>query len=149
MGITDPLTKQMHVKMSGCPNGCGQHHVADIGFHGAATKAPGGQVPAYELFLGGSYDEGDSRIGLRVRGRIPAKRTPDALKRIVGYYEENRNEGELFRDFVVRVTPKAFAPLVEEFKETRELNRESIDAYMDWDKTIIYKMERGEGECSI
>ena len=149
MGITDPLVKQMHVKMSGCPNGCGQHHVADIGFHGAATKAPGGQVPAYELFLGGSYDEGDSRIGLRVRGRIPAKRTPDALKRIVGFYEENRNEGELFRDFVVRVTPKAFAPLVEEFKETRELNRESIDAYMDWDKTIIYKMERGEGECSI
>ena len=50
---------------------------------------------------------------------------------------------------MVRVTPKAFAPLVEEFKETRELNRESIDAYMDWDKTIIYKMERGEGECSI
>ena len=67
----------------------------------------------------------------------------------MGFYEENRNEGELFKDFVVRVTPKAFAPLVEEFKETRELNRESIDAYMDWDKTIIYKMERGEGECSI
>ena len=149
MGVTDPLVKQMHVKMSGCPNGCGQHHVADIGFHGAATKAPGGQVPAYELFLGGSYAPGDSRIGLRVRGRIPAKRTPDALKRIIGFYEENRNDGELFRDFVVRVTPKAFAPLVEEFKETRELNRESIDAYMDWDKTIIYKMERGEGECSI
>ncbi len=149
MAITDPLTRQMHVKMSGCPNGCGQHHVADIGFHGAATKAPGGQVPAYELFLGGSYDDGDSRIGLRVRGRIPAKKTPDALKRIVGFYEENRNEGELFKDFVVRVTPKAFAPLVEEFKETRELNRESIDAYMDWDKTIIYKVERGEGECSI
>ena len=149
MGVTDPLVKQMHVKMSGCPNGCGQHHVADIGFHGAATKAPGGQVPAYELFLGGSYAPGDSRIGLRVRGRIPAKRTPDALKRILGFYEENRNEGELFRDFVVRVTPKAFAPLIDEFKETRELNRESIDAYMDWDKTIIYKMERGEGECSI
>lgn len=149
MNITDPLTKQIHVKMSGCPNGCGQHHIADIGFHGAATKAPGGQVPAYELFLGGSYHEGDSRLGLRVKGRIPAKRTPDALRNIIGYYEQNRLDDELFKDFVVRVTPKAFEPLIEDLKETRELNRDSIEAYMDWDKTIIYKMERGEGECAV
>ena len=53
----DPLIKKMHIKMSGCPNGCGQHHIADIGFHGAAAKGPGGQVPAYELFLGGSFDD--------------------------------------------------------------------------------------------
>ena len=78
MGVTDPLTKQMHVKMSGCPNGCGQHHVADIGFHGAATKAPGGQVPAYELFLGGSYAPGDSRIGLQREG--PHPRQEDARR---------------------------------------------------------------------
>ena len=71
------------------------------------------------------------------------------MKQIVAYYEKNRNAGELFRDFVVRVTPQAFEPIIAELKETRELNRDSIDAYMDWDKTIIYKMERGEGECSI
>ena len=75
---SDPLVSQMHVKMSGCPNGCGQHHIADIGFHGAAAKGPGGQVPAYELFLGGSYDNGDARIGQRVKTKVPAKRMPDA-----------------------------------------------------------------------
>ena len=61
----DALIRKMHIKMSGCPNGCGQHHVADIGFHGAAAKGPGGQVPAYEMFLGGGFENGDTRIGLR------------------------------------------------------------------------------------
>ena len=146
---SDPLVKQMHVKMSGCPNGCGQHHIADIGFHGAATKGPGGQVPAYELFLGGSYDEGDARIGLRVKTKVPAKRAPEAVKRVLAYYQEQRNEGELFKDFAARVGPEAFEPILAEFKEIPELNRENIDSYMDWDKTVIYKLERGEGECAV
>ncbi|MGD9935331.1 MAG: nitrite/sulfite reductase, partial [Dehalococcoidia bacterium] len=54
LGITDPLTSQVHVKMSGCPNGCGQHHLANIGFHGAAMKVGDQQLPAYHVFLGGS-----------------------------------------------------------------------------------------------
>jgi sulfite reductase beta subunit-like hemoprotein len=53
MGELDPLVENMHIKASGCPNSCGQHHIASIGFHGAVMKGPGGQVPAYELFLGG------------------------------------------------------------------------------------------------
>ena len=149
MDTSDPLVRQMHVKMSGCPNGCGQHHVADIGFHGAAAKAPGGQVPSYELFLGGSYEGGDPRFGQRVRGRVAAKNVPVALQEIIGLYKEQREDGERFKDFVVRVGPKTFEPIMAEHRETRELNRESIETYMDWDKTVIYKMERGEGECAI
>jgi len=149
MEIKDPLIKQMHVKMSGCPNGCGQHHIADIGFHGAAMKAPGGQVPAYELFLGGSYDEGDVRMGQRVKARVPAKSMPEALKSMLAFYQEQRNDGELFKDFVERVGAKSFEPMLAEFKEVRELNRATIGSYMDWDKTVIYKLERGEGECAL
>jgi len=149
MDIADPLMRQMHVKMSGCPNGCSQHHVADIGFHGAATKAPGGQVPAYELLVGGSYDGGDARMAQRVKARIPSKQVPAALKKVLEFYRTERQEGEAFKDFVQRVSPSAFEPIVAEFKEERELNRDSIDAYMDWDKTIIYKLERGEGECAL
>jgi len=149
MEIEDPLMRQMHVKMSGCPNGCAQHHVADIGFHGAATKAPGGQVPAYELLVGGSYDGGDARMAQRVKARIPSKQVPEALKKVLEFYEAEREEGEEFKDFVQRVSPAAFEPIVAGFREERELNRDSIDAYMDWDKTIIYKLERGEGECAL
>ena len=66
----------MHIKASGCPNSCGQHHIASIGFHGAVMKGPGGQVPAYELFLGGrSTESGGTKVGERVKARIPAKGT--------------------------------------------------------------------------
>ena len=146
---SDPLIRKMHVKMSGCPNGCGQHHIADIGFHGAAAKAPGGQVPAYEMFLGGSYEDGDTRIGLRVKTKVPAKRVPEALKVVMGHYQKNRNEDEPFKDYVARVGPETFEPLLADFKDLPELGRDTIEQYMDWDKTIIYKLDRGEGECSV
>ena len=149
IGDEDPLVKKMHIKMSGCPNGCGQHHIADIGFHGAVMKAPGGQVPAYELFLGGSYDEGDARFGQRIRARVPAKRVPEAVGAVIGYYKDNRDDGEEFKDFVLRMGKKNFEPIFQGFKETRELDRESLPAYMDWDKTAKYMLERGEGECAI
>jgi len=149
MNISDPLTKQMHVKMSGCPNGCGQHHIADIGFHGAAMKATGGQVPSYEVFLGGSYDNADSRIGQRVKARVPAKLMPEAVRKILAYYQEARNDGEPFKDFVARVGAGSFEPILVDFKNVGDLSRDTINSYMDWDKTVIYKMERGEGECAI
>ena len=149
MNIDDPLTRRMHVKMSGCPNGCGQHHVADIGFHGAASKAPGGQVPAYELFLGGSYEEGDTRIGLRTKTKVPAKRVPDAFEKVLHFYWAQRREGEEFKDFANRLGPAQFEPLLKEFNEVGELNRETLHDYIDWDKTVKYKLERGEGECAV
>ena len=149
LNTSDPLVREMHVKMSGCPNGCGQHHIADIGFHGAAAKAPGGQVPAYELFLGGSYDEGDARIGLRVKTKVPAKRVPEAVRAVIAHYQQDRNDGEAFKDYAARVGAATFEPILAGFKEVPELGRDTIEQYMDWDKTIIYKLERGEGECSI
>ena len=145
----DPLIKKMHIKMSGCPNGCGQHHIADIGFHGAAAKGPGGQVPAYELFLGGSFDNGDTRIGQRVKTKIPAKRVPEALTKIISQYKIDRTNNELFKDYVVRVGAENIEPILEEFKEIPELNKESLDYYIDWTKTAKYQLERGEGECAV
>ena len=149
LDTSDPLIRQMHIKMSGCPNGCGQHHIADIGFHGAAAKGPGGQVPAYELFVGGSYDGGDSRFGLRVKTKIPAKRMPDALRKVLGHYTSERNDGEFFKDFVARVCAESFEPVLAEFKELPELSRETLGQYIDWDRTVKYAVERGEGECAV
>ena len=145
----DPLIRQMHIKMSGCPNGCGQHHVADIGFHGAAAKGPGGQVPAYEMFLGGGFENGDTRIGLRVKTKVPAKSMPNALRKVLDFYKAERAEDEIFRDFAARVGPESFEPLLAEFKEIPELNRDSLDMYIDWSKTVKYILERGEGECAV
>lgn len=145
----DPLVRRMHVKMSGCPNGCGHHQIGDIGFHGAASKGPGGQVPAYELFLGGSYDAGDPRFGQRVKARVPAKKVPDALKQVISYYRQNRSDGEAFKTFVERVGTEPFEKMIADLADLPELNRESLPMYMDWEKTIKYVLERGEGECAV
>ena len=150
MDLSDPDVSSLHIKASGCPNSCGQHHIANIGFHGAVMKAPGGQVPAYEMFLGGNYDDGNVRVGHRVKARVPAKKAPDALKRILAYYKESRSQGEKFNDFVDRV---GVAPFEEIFGQLKEeigpLDRDHINTYMDWGKTVLYKLERGEGECAV
>ena len=145
----DSLVRQMHIKMSGCPNGCGQHHVADIGFHGAAAKGPGGQVPAYEMFLGGGFENGDTRIGLRVKTKVPAKSMPHALRKVLDFYKSEREDDEIFRDFAARVGSASFEPILAEFKVIPELNRDSLDMYIDWSRTAKYILERGEGECAV
>ena len=151
MDDIDPLVEKMHIKASGCPNSCGQHHLASIGFHGAVMKGPGGQVPAYELFLGGrSTEEGGTKVGDRVKARIPAKRAPEALKTVLDYYLANRKDGEEFSPFIERV---GIAHFEEEFgklkAEVGPLDRENIQSYMDWGKTVVYQLERGEGECAV
>ena len=150
MDLSDPDVSSIHIKASGCPNSCGQHHIANIGFHGAVMKAPGGQVPAYEMFIGGNYDDGDVRVGHRAKARVPAKKAPDALKAIVAFYTGKRNAGEKFNDFVDRVGIAPFEEIFTQFKEEiGPLDRDHINTYMDWGKTVVYKLERGEGECAV
>ncbi|MBM3925894.1 MAG: nitrite/sulfite reductase [SAR202 cluster bacterium] len=152
--LEDPLVKQMHVKISGCPNGCGQHHVADIGFHGAAMKgANGQQVPSYELFLGGFYGGrsiDDTTYGQRVpRLKVPAKRVPELVTKITRQYHQDRQPDETFNQYLKRVGVAPITKLVEEFSQIPDLNGHTQELYMDWEKTIAYKVERGEGECSV
>ena len=76
MEIVDPLTRAIQIKMSGCPNGCGQHHIGTIGFYGASLKVGGRQMPAYIPHIGGRAANGDVAFGKRLKSRLPAKRVP-------------------------------------------------------------------------
>ena len=147
--MEDPLIKQMHIKMSGCPNGCGRHHVSDIGFHGAFIKGPGGgQIPAYEVFLGGSHENADMRFGVRPRGKIPAKKVTEAVFHLLRYYKDNREDGELFKDFAHRLGREPFEEIIKEYQDVGPLNKANLEHYIDYDKSVLYVMERGEGECA-
>jgi sulfite reductase beta subunit-like hemoprotein len=149
MAIDDELTTRIHVKMSGCPNGCSQHHIANIGFYGAAMKVGGRQLPAYIAHLGGSYEDGDVAMGKRLKARIPAKRVPDAVERWVRHYEAERREGELFNDFVERVGTEDFEKLVSDLSMPVEFGPEHISHFIDWDRKELYEVVRGEGECAV
>ena len=130
LDTSDAQVKKMHVKASGCPNGCGQHHIASIGFHGAAIKgASGQQVPAYEVFVGGNATgtEGPIRIGQRVRGRVPAKLAPEFIERVLDFYTRERESAdERFLDFVDRVGPDAFSPLLADLQQVGPLGKDTI-----------------------
>jgi sulfite reductase beta subunit-like hemoprotein len=149
MQIEDELTRRIHVKMSGCPNGCSQHHIANIGFYGAAMKVGGHQVPAYIPHLGGNYEGGNVVMGTRLKSRIPAKRVPDAVERWVRHYEANRNDGEVFNAFVERVGADQFEGLVKDLSMPVEFGPEHITHFIDWSRKELYEVVRGEGECAV
>ncbi|MBI2872625.1 MAG: nitrite/sulfite reductase [Chloroflexi bacterium] len=151
MGIQDPLVKALHVKVSGCPNGCGQHHIANIGFHGAASKGDGrNQVPSYEVFLAGHYGDGAmAGIGKRLKAKVPAKRVPRLVREFIGHYQAHRQEDEPFNAFVERVGLQPFEEIASRHSPPGPLTRENIATYIDWGKTVLYKVERGEGECAV
>jgi sulfite reductase beta subunit-like hemoprotein len=146
--LEDPLTKKIHIKMSGCPNGCSRHHIANIGFYGAAMKFDNHQVPGYIIMLGGNYDDGRPRIAERLDVRVPAKRIPDAVERFIRYYQANRQEGEEFNNFVDRVGLAAFEQLIKDLSVPVKYDDEHKHEFIDWNRTGLYKLERGEGECA-
>ena len=89
--------------MSGCPNGCGQHHLGAIGFYGASIKVGEHTIPAYIPHVGGVFEGGKVAFGQRLKLRLPAKRVPEAVERWIRHYEANRREGEEWGAFVQRV----------------------------------------------
>jgi sulfite reductase beta subunit-like hemoprotein len=91
------------IKISGCPNSCGQHHVADVGMTGLMVKgADGVERPHYSLRVGGGVGA-DAHIGDRLDGRVPEEDTPRVIAAIARHYVADRGEGESFREFVARV----------------------------------------------
>jgi sulfite reductase beta subunit-like hemoprotein len=146
--IEDPLTQNIHIKISGCPNGCGRHHIANIGFYGAALKFDKHQVPGYIIMLGGNYDDGRPRIGQRLDVRVPAKRIPDATERFLRHYQTTRREGERFNDFIDRVGVDEFEALIKDLSVAVKFDDEHKQEFIDWNRSGLYKLERGEGECA-
>ena len=131
MEIGDPLTRRIHIKMSGCPNGCGQHHIADIGFYGASIKVGDRTIPAYIPHVGGVYEGGEVRYGQRLKARLPAKRVPEAVERWVRFYESERADGEPFREFVDRVGAQEFEQQVKDLTMPIEFNLENMNHFID------------------
>jgi sulfite reductase beta subunit-like hemoprotein len=149
MNIEDPLTRRIHIKNSGCPNGCGQHHIADIGFYGASIKVGDHTIPAYIPHVGGTYEGGEVRYGQRLKARLPAKRVPEAVERWVRFYETERADGELFRAFVDRVGTPAFEQQVKDLTLPVEFSLENMNHFIDWSREAPFEVQRGEGECAV
>jgi sulfite reductase beta subunit-like hemoprotein len=149
MDITDPLSRQIHVRMSGCPNGCSQHHIASIGFYGASIKVGEHTIPAYIPHIGGTADGGIVEYGARLKLRLPAKRVPEAVERWIRMYEAERNEGEPFLTYAGRVTKTRFEDEVKDLTLPVEFSLDSMNQFIDWNRSAPFEVIRGEGECAV
>jgi sulfite reductase beta subunit-like hemoprotein len=149
MEITDELTRRLNIKISGCPNGCGQHHVASIGFTGASIKVGDHTIPAYIPHVGGVFEGGEVKFGTRLKLRLPSKRIPDAIERWVGHYEANRAEGEEWNAFVERVGTGELEALVKDLSMPVDFGLETMNQFIDWNRNVPFEVIRGEGECAV
>ncbi|HEY8517182.1 MAG TPA: nitrite/sulfite reductase [Candidatus Binatia bacterium] len=106
---------QFHVKISGCPNSCGQHHIGDIGLTGMMVKGEDGvERPHYSILVGGGVGEGRTRIGKRLFGRFPEDEAPRVIVALARLFEKDRIPGERFGEFVDRVGTDALDRVAQE-----------------------------------
>jgi sulfite reductase beta subunit-like hemoprotein len=141
----DPQVQRLSIKASGCPNACGHHWIADIGFYGNARKVDGREIPYYQMLLGGGFDEqGIMRFGLAVQS-IPARLAPAAVTRILDHFLAHRESGESFRQYILRLRVETFREMTAEFAKPAELFPE---IYLDWGDEQAYSLQLGRGECA-
>jgi len=140
-----PELRKLSIKISGCPNSCGQHWISDLGFYGNARKINGKEVPYYQMLLGGGEDEtGVMRFGLAVQS-IPARLAPQAVQRVLEHYLEVRQEGETFWQYVMRHKVEFFRQKIADLVKPAEL---SPEMYQDWGDEEAYSLKLGRGECA-
>lgn len=149
LAIEDPLARRIHIKMSGCPNGCSQHHIANIGFYGASIKVGEHTIPAYVAHIGGQYEGGEIAMGTRLKVRLPAKRVPDAVERWLRFYLDERAGDEAFNAFAGRVGSTAFEDRVRDLAMPVEFGLETMNMFIDWNRNGPFEVVRGEGECAV
>jgi len=144
--LDDEALKNLTIKISGCPNSCGQHHIADLGFHGSSSELNGHAVPHYTVMVGGRTAEGVAEFGQRL-GMIPAKRVPEATKRLLTLYRDERQPNERFREWVNRA---GIARLKQEMDAFRTLPpfEQAREMYEDLGAFGEFKLEVGKGECA-
>jgi sulfite reductase (ferredoxin) len=143
----DPLVNDIRIKISGCPNSCGQHHIADIGFYGMAIRVGDRQVPAFQLMLGGS-GQGEGRLA-KVTMKIPARQIPDAVEKLIDTYVEERTDGEQFGQWYERAGVPHVQEVLAQYKVVPEFNQDPM-AYVDWGQSKFFTLDdMGEGECAV
>jgi sulfite reductase (NADPH) hemoprotein beta-component len=135
------------IKISGCPNGCGQHHVGSIGFQGSVRKVAGRAVPQYFVLVGGGCtDEGVAHYG-KVVAKVPVHRLIEATDRLLELYRTQRAGEENLGAFFRRVPPAVATEALKDL--TLLLPNEMTDTdLVDLGETQVFNPEVMDGECS-
>ena len=143
----DEAVQNLHIKISGCFNSCGQHHVADLGFYGVSRKMAGYAVPHFQVVLGGEWGHNGGSYGMPVMA-IPSKHIPEVVTRLVDRYASGRKEGEAFKDFIKRIGKAELKNLLDDLSHA-PADPADRSIFTDWGDPREYSLEdMGVGECA-
>ncbi|HVU14916.1 MAG TPA: hypothetical protein VHD90_26760, partial [Phototrophicaceae bacterium] len=142
-----PAVRELKIKVSGCFNSCGQHHIADIGFFGNSRRSGNYLVPHFQLVLGGKWKDNGGSYGVAV-GAVPSKRVPEVLEAITNRFANERGEGESFQAWIGRLGKKEVRAMIEPFQNVPAYETDPA-YYTDWKDTREYSLgDIGVGECA-
>jgi sulfite reductase (ferredoxin) len=143
----DAAVRGLHIKISGCFNSCGQHHIADLGFYGVNRNKNGYTVPHFQLVLGGQWEHNAGAYGLAI-GAVPSKNIPETVDRITSRYLEERQAKETFHAYAKRIGKAALKSMIDDltFVPTHDTDP---SMYVDWSDAREYTIgDIGIGECA-
>lgn len=133
------------IKISGCMNSCGQHGLAQIGFHGSSFKVGTNVVPALQVLLGGgTKGNGEGRIAEKII-KVATKRAPDVLRKIFDDFENNATEGEYFNSYYDKKGKDYFYQLLKPLGDNTSLSDSDL---IDWGAEEKFQTAIGVGECA-
>jgi len=143
----DEAVQNLHIKISGCFNSCGQHHVADLGFYGVSRKMGGYAVPHFQLVLGGEWGHNVGSYGLPVMA-IPSKNIPQVVTRLTERYVSGQKNGEHFRDFIKRIGKVELKNMLDDLTRP-PADKTDRSFFRDWGDPREYSLgDLGVGECA-
>jgi sulfite reductase (ferredoxin) len=152
---TDDSLRDATIKISGCPNSCGQHEIATIGFFGGATRMNSAMVPTYTMLLGGSAGE-HGELGRAVM-RVPAKRVIDVVLKIIELYKQQKSGNETLHQWVVSITKGKGSGSIKNLEDLKAAIAQAVqlpepdkdpDAYMDYGSDARFSAKTARGECA-
>jgi sulfite reductase (NADPH) hemoprotein beta-component len=137
-----------HIKISGCPNGCGQHHIGSIGFQGSVRKVAGRAIPQYFVLVGGGCsDEGTAHFG-KVVSKVPVNRLTDAVDRLLNLYQEQKQDGEELGAFFRRIPPATATAALNDLAQLLPTDIKDSDL-IDLGESHTFNPEVLDGECAV
>jgi sulfite reductase beta subunit-like hemoprotein len=134
------------IKISGCPNGCGQHHIATIGFQGSVRRLRSRAVPQYFVMVGGgAHDRGASFA--RLAAKVPVRRIPEVVERLIDLYARERNPGESATAYFGRVELDVVKRTLADLERLQPGDALPAD-FIDLGEAGEFAPEVMEGECA-
>ncbi len=146
-GSLHPAVSDLKIKVSGCFNSCGQHHISDIGFFGNSRRRNNRAVPHFQVVLGGKWEDNGGSYGLAV-GAVPSKRIPDVFNAITDRYVNEKEAEETFQNWIGRLGKKEIRTMLKPYMDV-PVYEESPELYSDWGDPREYTIgDIGIGECA-